>query len=354
VLFAVPLSVLTFDALTASSARAAAPRVEFDIVTDEGLPADAVGDWYQVFSELKVRQADFHSSRGQQKLEIETVGKGSAYVVHGRLTKARELILPGARFGLRDRERLATWIERLASDGPSDPDDTRAGAFGMTAAMLDKFRTRLSKPLSATTAGRSPREVVDEIAESFDLEIISTSAARGALGHAAPLADEMQGLAAGTVLAAALRAGGFGFAPQRGTGERLRLALVPLDAPGNSPSEASNSTSAQVWPVGWSADERRRELVPKFFEFLNVEIDGVSVGEAVASIGPRLEVPMLYDRAAMARHKIDVAAIDAAVPAKRTSYSLLLQKLLFQARLKYQLRVDDGRRPFVWITTIKK
>ena len=60
------------------------------------------------------------------------------------------------------------------------------------------------------------------------------------------------------------------------------------------------------------------------------------------------------DRAALARHKIDIASINAAVPAKRTSYSLLLQKLLFQARLKYQLRIDDGNRPFIWITTIKK
>ncbi|MGD9647552.1 MAG: hypothetical protein AB7U73_17690, partial [Pirellulales bacterium] len=99
---------------------------------------------------------------------------------------------------------------------------------------------------------------------------------------------------------------------------------------------------------------RRRELVPKLFEFLNVEIDGISVGEAVANIAPRLEVPVLYDRAALARHDIDVNSVDAAIPAKRTSYSLLLNRLLFQARLKYELRVDDGNRPFVWITTIKK
>ena len=344
------LPVLLFSVLTAGAAHAAAPRVEFDIVTEENLPPDAVRDWYQVFSDLKVRQADFHSARGQQALEIETVGGGSAYVVHGRLTKARELLLPGARFGLRDRERLATWIERLANDGPADPDDTRAGAFGLSAAVLDKLRGRLAKPLSTATTNRSPREIVDELTESLDLEVVSPPAANSALGRAAPVADEMQGLARGTVLAATLRASGYGFTPQRGMGDRQRLALVAIEPPGDRTSAAP----VEVWPVGWSADDRRRELVPKLFEFLNVEIDGVSVGEAVASIGPRLEVPIVFDRAALARHKVDIATIDAAVPAKRTSYSLLLQKLLFQARLKYELRIDDGNRPFIWITTIKK
>ena len=350
VLLPVLLSVLMSRSLTAGAAHAAAPRVEFDIVTEENLSPDAIRDWYQVFSELQVRQADFHSARGQQPLEIETVGGGSAYVVHGRLTKARDLLLPGARFSLRDRERLATWIQRLASDGPSDPDDTRAGAFGLSAAVLDKLRARLAAPWSTATTSRSPREIVDEIAESLDLEIVSPTTANAELGRAAPLADEMQGLARGTVLAATLRASGYGFVPQRSPGDRQRLALVSLEPPG----DRTPTAPVETWPVGWSADDRRRELVPKFFEFLNVEIDGVSVGEAVASIGPRLEVPIVLDRSALARHKVDIATIDAAVPAKRTSYSLLLQKLLFQARLKYQLRIDDGNRPFIWITTIKK
>ena len=329
-----------------SATRAAAPRVQFDIVTDDGVSAEVIRDWYQVFADLQVRQADFHSARGAQPLEIETAGRGSTYVVHGRLTKARELLVPGARFLLVDRARLAAWIDRLSSDGPEALADARPDAFGLPASTLDKLRKRLASPYQAATSDRSPREVVDEIADSLNLEVVSPAAVRSNLGRAEPVNNELQGLAAGTVLAASLRGVGFGFAPQRGAEDRLRVALIALDPAADRPVE--------TWPVGWSADDRRRELVPKLFEFLNVEIDGVSVGEAVDNIAPRLEVPVLYDRAALARHKVDVSAVDAAVPAKRTSYSLLLQKLLFQARLKYELRVDDGGRPFIWITTIKK
>jgi hypothetical protein len=109
-----------------------------------------------------------------------------------------------------------------------------------------------------------------------------------------------------------------------------------------------------VWPVGLPADSRRRELLPILFEFLNVEIDGVSVGETVESIAGRMGVPVVYDRLALSHFEVDPAEVAASMPAKRTSYSLLLQKVLFQARLKYELRVDDAGNPFVWITTIKR
>jgi hypothetical protein len=34
-------------------------------------------------------------------------------------------------------------------------------------------------------------------------------------------------------------------------------------------------------------------------------------------------------------------------------YAIVLRKSLFSAGLKYELRVDDGKRPFLWITTLK-
>jgi hypothetical protein len=44
----------------------------------------------------------------------------------------------------------------------------------------------------------------------------------------------------------------------------------------------------------------------------------------------------------------------AAVPASRTTYSLLLGKVLFQARLKSEIRIDEADGPLLWITTIKR
>ena len=35
------------------------------------------------------------------------------------------------------------------------------------------------------------------------------------------------------------------------------------------------------------------------------------------------------------------------------SYSQVLRKILSQAKLRYELRVDDADKPFLWITTVK-
>ena len=55
----------------------------------------------------------------------------------------------------------------------------------------------------------------------------------------------------------------------------------------------------------------------------------------------------------MALHGVDPAKKQAAVPNKRLSYSQILSKVLMQARLKYEVRLDEDDKPFVWITTVK-
>ena len=70
-------------------------------------------------------------------------------------------------------------------------------------------------------------------------------------------------------------------------------------------------------------------------------------------IGTRLKTPVLMDYNAMARHGIDPAkAMVSMLPGKNT-YSSALRRLLFKAGLKFEVRVDEAGRPFLWITTVK-
>ena len=41
------------------------------------------------------------------------------------------------------------------------------------------------------------------------------------------------------------------------------------------------------------------------------------------------------------------------VPDGRMSYSQTLRRVLSQAKMKYDLRVDEAEKPFLWITTVK-
>ena len=54
---------------------------------------------------------------------------------------------------------------------------------------------------------------------------------------------------------------------------------------------------------------------------------------------------MLIDHNALARHGIDPAKAMVTLPRSRTTYSLALRKLLFQAGLKFELRCDEAGIP---------
>jgi len=62
---------------------------------------------------------------------------------------------------------------------------------------------------------------------------------------------------------------------------------------------------------------------------------------------------VLIDHNALARQGIDPAKAAVTLPRSKTTYSLALRKLLFQAKLKYEVRCDEADKPFLWISTVK-
>ena len=94
-------------------------------------------------------------------------------------------------------------------------------------------------------------------------------------------------------------------------------------------------------------------MLPDLFKFHNVSIQDISVGKVLEEVGKRLKAPVLLDRAAIARHGVDLDKTDVTLPSKRTTYGLVLNRALFKAKLKYDLRVDEAGKPFIWVTTIK-
>jgi hypothetical protein len=150
----------------------------------------------------------------------------------------------------------------------------------------------------------------------------------------------MQGMSQGTALAAMLRPLGLGFAPHREIGGKVSLKIgVQQDL-------------RELWPVGWPVDKPGK-TAPDLYRTLNVEIANTSLAESLSAIQGRLSIPFLFDHNKMERERIDPAAVNASFPAKRTFYNKIINHLLFQAKLKSELRVDEADQPFLWITTVR-
>jgi hypothetical protein len=319
----------------------AAPRVSLEVLTQPGLPLTASQQWYKVLTDLGISGLQIRSANARDEAAVTEHGTKAApqYHVTGILSSDNVLYLPGGKFGPKDTAALRKWLTTLRDLGPEGLAQPPA-AFGLLASQLAAATADLKRPLTTATKGASAATVVSDLAGRLQHPLVMDAAARSALAEVA-VAEELRGLSAGTALAIALRPAGLVLVPQRAGRGALEYRIAPSERGGES------------WPIGWKPKKRPAEVLPALFEFLNVEITGIPVSEALVALEGRLKVPLVFDRNALALHGVDPAKVPAEVPSGRMSYSQTLRRVLSQARLKYDLRVDEAEKPFLWITTVK-
>ena len=326
----------------AAAKPAAKARVSLELVTEKGFPITGANDWYRVFSELGVAGLRIRGANPGDQSGIEKRGSKEApvYDVVGVIKADNTLHLPGGKFTVHDGARLKKWLADLADQGTEAVTQPRQ-AFGLTRSQLMEADDDLKGPVAFATSGAQAAEAVDKIGRALAHALEIDSAARRAL-EAVTIDEDLQNVSTGTALAAILRPAGLVFVPERPSGGVLKYRVM-------RPAEGR-----EAWPVGWKAEEPEQKLMPEMYtKLINVEIDQTPVAEAVEALRGRLKIPVLWDRSALARHGIDPAKIEVKLPAKKLTYSLILQRVLSQAKLKKEIRVDEAGKPFLWITTIK-
>lgn len=319
----------------------AAPRVSLEILTQPGLAPTAAHQWYEALSKLGFTNLQIRSGNPGEEMGIETTGSGSSktFRVTGILGTDNTLQVPGGKFGMRDSGRMQTWLNNLGTDGVEGVTAPRV-AFGMTPSQIEHIHADLRRPVSVSTVGMTGDQAVAAVAKSLRGPIRLAPGAAAELTKVT-LEDELRGFASGTALAVIARPAGLVFAPARQTNGKIEYRIGP-------PVKGTD-----VWTVGFAPQQRAVQVLPAMYDVLNVEISEIPVAEALTAIQERLGVPFLYDRNAMALHGSDPTSAPAEVPGKRLSYSQVLGKVLSQAGLRYELKVDEADRPFLWITTIK-
>lgn len=327
--------------LFAASSAVAAPRVSFELATEKGFPIGGAQEWSRVLTDLGISALRIRSATGNDEPKVEELGDGRnpSYRVVGLLTAGNQLIVPGGKFSPRDSGAIRNWLENLADQGEAGVTERRS-AFGLLGKQLLEVQGDLKQPLHFSTKGMELTDALDKSSRQLKLPINVDAAARPELGQVV-LEDELNGLAIGTAIAAMLRPAGLVLTPERPRGGELHYRVMkPVDG-------------KESWPIGWPPEKKPVDYLPDLYEFINVEISDTPVQEAVDAIAGQLKVPFLFDRNAMAWHEIDLSKATATVPSKRSTYSLILQKVLHQAEMKPELRLDDNDKPFYWVTSLK-
>jgi hypothetical protein len=335
------------------TAAHAAPPVELELVTERGVQITAPHEWLQLLAGIGIEHVRIRGIQAgdQPKAENRGTSQAVSYHVVGVLTAKDMLRLPGAVFSRADRIRLKEYFERLAADGSDSVTAPRVN-FGLTPKELAAVLADLAQPVDFETKGLPLRAIVDRLQTKRRFKLVVDADASRKLQSAPPALEEMKGVAAGTALAILLRNEGLRFRPEKPVGLPIvqRLVAAAPDANSGSTLGKTSARDMQYWPIGWEPAKSPGETAPSLMESLNAEIDGYTLEEALAAIGPRLKLPMYIDRAALAAHQIDPAKVQVTLARTRTSYKRVIDRVLFQAQLGSDIRVDEAGRAFLWIT----
>ena len=343
---------LILYALAGAAVRAEAPTIHLEVAVESSAGFDAQQRWYSVLKDLGVASLRLREAQSGEEPAIKPGGSDRAprYQVTAVVNSRNELVLPGGRFGERDRGGLAGYLRQLQEEGIDGVTASR-GMFGLTEKQFEAVHEELAEPVGKSTAARRPREIVDEIADGLRHRLIVDGALVARLDRAEAFASELRELSRGTALAILLRQAGLEFRPQMRSGELLYEVAEAQprerDARRQRQREAPNA-----WPIGWEPTENPGKTVPALFEIISAEIDGYTLAEALEAILPRVDVLVVIDRYGLESKQLKMSETHVKLPAGRYSYDRILGRILFQGGLNGTIRVDERGTPFYWIAAL--
>ncbi len=318
------------------------PRIELELGFEKGAPIDAQQRWFKILTErgvtgLRIRQQE----PGEQPSLVAGGTKDApSYRVLGTITTGSVLIVPGGNFGPNDSAALDKWLKELGENGVQGVTEKKT-AFGLTPKQFADVHEDLSRKVDFTTKGLAPKAVLSKLAGQLTTPFTVEESAKKSLAEGDAVREEFEGLSSGTTMAAILRPAGLVMIPRKPTGNPVEFYVT------------SGKDVKEFWPIGWPPEKLVKDLVPIYFEFLNIEIDDITSEEAIAALHERIKIPFVYDYNGMARAKIDLTKSKIKVPEKKTYYLKALQHVLQQSNLKHETRVDEAGTPFEWITPFR-
>ena len=335
------LASLLLLSMLGSSALAGA-TVQLTLVTNDRASATAQHEWARNLARAGITDVRIRAQRAHEQLGVEVRGTPSApvYSVTGQITSANEIRLPGATFRSSDASGLARWLDDLARHGPPDQ-RPKMTAFGLDVKQFEQVQLDLTPSVGFSTLQMNRADVVRKIAERLSFPVQIDQRRLQAMGDD-KVTEELSKLSCGTALACVVRPVGLCLAPRLSAGGTIEHTVV------------AEKKGVKSWPVGWESKNSKSKTLPGLLESLNANVQGVPLMEVLDILSERLGAPILMDHNAMARHGIDPAKAIINLPQSRSTYARFLSRVLFQARLKSELRIDEAGNPLFWVTTIKR
>jgi hypothetical protein len=334
------LAALLLTVIPSELSRAELP-IDVEVAMEPGVPLAAPQEWARLLGKMDLGRVRLRSATAGEKPQVTQTESavGARFKVVAILTSRGQLVLPDKRYRSSDRKALQDYFKDLAQQ---ESFGEQRGRFDLTEKQFRQVHADLSRVISFSTPATTPAELLNQLEQEFKVPFFRDASSTATLQRADPIDTELRGMSAGTALAIALRKDHLALRPEKPLGEPLRIVIE------------RQQPQRDLWPVGWKHKGSPRALAPKMFDFLTVEIDGYTLSKALEALEPRMSVAIVYDKRILAERDIQPAKIQVKLPSEKTYLKRVIDRLLVQARLAGELRVDERGRPFYWITRFGK
>lgn len=342
--------------------------IQLEVFCDGKLDPMAAQQWGEA---LNRRDANFQGvqirgSGMREELDVVNMG-GKSWNVRGMLDRNDKIQLPGGQAftvgqsrqmypyleGLIDAQLALQEAEKVAAQAGM-PVPAQRLPFGLNALAYEAMFAALEKPVGFKTRDMRRTVFLTRVLKALGHRVEMDAGFRKTLAAPPPadgdeddlITEELSTLSRGTALAYTLRYLGMCLVPGVETDKpdaKLVFRIVPAK---NNPPE--------IFPVGHDLQTPLVESFPVMLDEFTANVNGAAVSDVLAAVSGRLGAPILYDYNNMARHGIETGDVTVKLKPQKVSYNRLLDRVLDQADLQKEVRVDEAGTVFLWVTPVKK
>jgi hypothetical protein len=323
-------------------------RISLEIFTGtEGVGYHAQ-QWESVFDHAGVL-ARIHTQMSGDKISIreKQYGKLREVALVGKLERDGSLTFPGHKFARSQSAAFEEWLRELKTYGAQGSPSGKE-LWGLSREQFDAMTKALAVPVEEEVAGLPLEDAIralglpEEYPFRFSVGAQHTTLAMPGVKKQ-PGRLQVRGISHGSALALVLSQYGLGFRPNRTPAGKLELVGLRTE------------DGQALWPIGWDIPEGTypATVAPKLFQQTKVDLKDQKLMDVLNAIADRTGVPVRVDYPAIAARRLDLDTILVSASGEHMTWNRLLTTITTPSLLLANIRTDEAKKPFVWITSVK-
>ena len=263
-------------------------------------------------------------------------GGGGRVLVRGMIGPSGNLFIGTDGFKMADRARLAALIKSLQAEGVPAP-DAAAPMWGLGQAQIELLQGELKQHSEFSLKDKPFDSFLNEFRGRVKLPIKTTPEAQQ-LAKGLKLTATTKELTLGAALAYVLGQNGLAWEPRHGAGGSVTMLIMPRDE------------SRRPWPVGLDSDQFPGNVAPNLMANARFQTTDTPLDEVLTAFRRALHMEVLLDRAGLIEHDMNPDTLRSTIQIPSGTYHSAIKKTLGPMGLKYELRIDEANRAFLWVT----